>query len=193
MTIKAQLDTVLKTIEDAVQKHLEKEQLRIKNLSEDIFKSSSKVSQASEKNKILIEEITNATEELQRYNPMTIFEDLRNTAEAAASSPEQDDGFKEVLTDEELEAEKEKAKAEAADRASAEARAAEARASVEAAVAMEKATFKDASDGRNPKQRDSYYKKVDRKKKSKEWKDTAEVEGGRKQTRRRRRHSFRRK
>ena len=192
MSVKEQLDTVLKTIEDAVQKHLEKEQLRIKNLSEDIFKSSSKVSQASEKNKILIEEITNATEELQRYNPMTIFEGLRKTAEvaAAASSPEQDDGFKEVLTDEEhMEAEKENAKAKAA-AANAEANPGSQSELDEPEDADEGEDFKPALG--TDREVNIRVRRANRSANKAKFKsEISGIGGGR--TRRRRRHSFRRK
>ena len=242
MDVKEQLVGVLKTLEEAVQTHLDKERSRIKKLSDQIRESTENFSQVSAKNEALLSEITSATKELEDYKPMEIFKDLytRGNAEAnlgnappsaAESPPEQDDGFEEASdgfeTDEERDADR--AAVEAA-KAKAAVEAAKAKAAVEAAAAdyadraakeKAKADVANANTGQSntenfrrafstPREARRYTNKKDKRGAKMEGKRAAEMEGkraddgehietapavggGRKRTRRRRRHSFRRK
>ena len=233
MDVKEQLVGVLKTLEEAVQTHLDKERSRIKKLSDQIRESTENFSQVSAKNEALLSEITSATKELEDYKPMEIFKDLytRGNAEAnlgnappsaAESPPEQDDGFEEASDGFETDEERD------ADRAAVE--AAKAKAAVEAAAAdyadraakeKAKADVANANTGQSnteifrrafstPGEARRYTNKKDKRGAKMEGKRAAEMEGkraddgehietapavggGRKRTRRRRRHSFRRK
>ena len=76
MSVKAQLDTVLKTLEDAVQKHLEEEQIRIDNLRAKILDAVQKLTVVNARDQSLVEDITYATERLADYKPLDIFKKL---------------------------------------------------------------------------------------------------------------------
>ena len=76
MSVKAQLDTVLKTLEDAVQKHLEEEQIRIDNLRAKILDAVQQLTVVNARDQSLVEDITYATERLADYKPLDIFKKL---------------------------------------------------------------------------------------------------------------------
>jgi len=83
----AELNKVLRTMEEAVKKHLEEERLRIQKLSDQIRESTENFSQVSEKNKVLLSEIADATKKLEVYKPMDIFKDLYARGNAEANAP----------------------------------------------------------------------------------------------------------
>jgi|UniRef100_A0A6C0AI66 hypothetical protein len=72
----AEMNKVLRTIEEAVQTHLKEERSRIQKLSDQILESTKNISRGSEKNGTLLSEITDATKDLNEYKPMKIFKDL---------------------------------------------------------------------------------------------------------------------
>jgi hypothetical protein len=76
MGVKEDIESVLKTLEQAVQTHLIEEQKRIDILRKKIFDATQELEVANAKDKDLIEEITYATEELGKYKPMDIFKEL---------------------------------------------------------------------------------------------------------------------
>ena len=76
MSVKEQLDSVLKTLEDAVQKHLEEEQIRIDNLRAKILDAVQKLTVVNARDQSLVEDITYATERLADYKPLDIFKQL---------------------------------------------------------------------------------------------------------------------
>jgi hypothetical protein len=84
MGVKEDIESVLRTMEEAVQTHLNEERSRIQKLSDNILESTENISRVSEKNGTLLSEITDATKELNDYKPMEIFNDLytRGNAEA---------------------------------------------------------------------------------------------------------------
>ena len=72
----AEMNKVLRTIEEAVQTHLKEERSRIQKLSNQILESTKNISRGSENNGTLLSEITDATKDLNEYKPMKIFKDL---------------------------------------------------------------------------------------------------------------------
>jgi len=204
MSIKEQLDEDLRTMEEAVQIHLNEERSRIQKLSDKIRESTENFSQVSANNKALLSEIADATKELEVYKPMDIFDKLYTQGNTETIQDQDDDEFHEA--DAEVADSYDRSAVVAAAAANAEANPGsrnavtdKTRADVEAAVAKATPGYQSASDDTEDyknalgSQRaiDTRVRRANRSNRKADF--NSGHKGGRKRTRRRRRHSFRRK
>jgi len=96
MGVKEDIESVLKTLEEAVTKHLDEERLRIDQLRNKIFDAVQELDVVNAKDEALIKEIADATEELGKYKPMEIFEKLSKGGKRMKRSRRSNRGRKSV-------------------------------------------------------------------------------------------------